>query len=70
MEMFKYLKNMVYGLAKAYGASNEKDNFRPERKTHKKRSGVTEFVAEVAEVVKKNPIKRMRKIAKEMGTSR
>ena len=30
---------MVYGLAKAYEASDNKENFMPERKTHKKRPG-------------------------------
>ena len=64
---------MVYDLAKAYEASDDKENFRPERKTHKKRSGAIrtpKFVADVVEIVKENPSKSMRKIAKEMGTSR
>ena len=73
IEWFKYSKTMVYDLAKAYEASDDKENFRPERKTHKKRSGAIrtpKFVADVVEIVKENPSKSMRKIAKEMGTSR
>ena len=73
IEWFKYPKTMVYNLAKAYEASGDRENFRPERKTHKKRSGTIrtpEFVADVVEIVKENPSKSIRKIAKEMGSSR
>ena len=73
IEWFEYPKTMVYDLAKAYEASDEKENFRPERKTYKKRSGAIrtpEFVADIVEIVKENPSKSIRKIAKEMGTSR
>lgn len=61
---------MVYDLAKAYIASDDKE---PEHKTHMKHPGTTrmpEFVTNISEVVKKNPSKRMKKIAKEMGTHR
>ena len=57
---------MVYDLAKAYEASDDKENFRPERKIHKKRSGAIrtpEFVVDVIEIVKENPSKSIRKIA-------
>ena len=70
-EWFKYPKTMVYDLAKVYEASNDKENFRPDRKTHKKRSGAirtSEFVADIVEIVKENSSKS--KIAKEVGTSR
>lgn len=52
---------MVYDLVKAHEASDDNDNFRPE---HKKRSGAIrtrEFVVDVAEVIKVNPSKSMRK---------
>ena len=63
---------MVYDLAEAYEASDDKENFRPKRKTHKERSGAIwtpEFAADV-EIVKGYPNKSIREIAKEMGTSR
>ena len=53
-----------------YEASDDKENFRPECKTHMKRSGAIrtpEFVTDV-EIVKENPSKSIWKIAKEMGT--
>ena len=71
IEWFKYPKVMVYDLPKAYEASDDKENFRSEYKTHKKCSGAIrtpEFVADVVKIVKENP--SIRKIAKEMGTSR
>ena len=64
---------MAYDYAKAYEASDDKENFRPKCKTHKKRYGAIrtpEFVANVIEIVKENPSKSTRKIAEEMGTSR
>ena len=73
IERFKYPKTMVFDLAKAYEASDDKENFRPEHKTHKKRSGAIrtpEFVADVVGIVKENPRKSIKKITKEMGTIR
>ena len=73
VEWFQYPKTMVYDLAKAYAASDEKDNFTPHHKAHKKRSDVirtSDFVEDVAEVVKEDPSKSMRKIAMEVGASR
>ena len=35
IEWFKYPKTMVYDLAKAYKAWDEKDHFTPDRKVHK-----------------------------------
>lgn len=64
---------MVYDLAKAYGALDDKDNFRPEPKTHKKLSGARmtpEFVTDLTKVVKEIPSKSMRKIGKDMRTIR
>ena len=72
-EWFKYPKTMVYDLAKAYEASDNKENLRPERKTHKKCSDAIrtpEFVANVVKIVVENFSKSIRKIAREMGTSR
>lgn len=48
---------MFYNLAKAFRTSNDKGNFSPERKTHKKPYGATKttyFDAEITEVVKKS----------------
>ncbi|CAE1325613.1 unnamed protein product [Acanthosepion pharaonis] len=70
IEWFKYPKTMFYDFAKAYGASDDKDNLRPECKTHKKQSGATRTPEFVADVVKENPRKSMRKIAKEMSINR
>ena len=63
---------MVYNLAKTYEASDNKGNFRQEYKTHNKYSGAIRtprFVVDV-EIIKENPSKSIRKIAKKMGTSR
>ena len=52
---------MVYDLAKAYEASDNKENFRPECKTHKKHSGAIrtpKFVADVVEIVNENSSKK------------
>ena len=67
------LKPWFTTLRRQYEASDNKENFRPECKTPKKRSGAIrtpEFVADVVEIVKENPSKSIRKITKEMGTSR
>ena len=64
---------MVYDLAKTYEASDNKVDFWPEYKVYKKYSGAIrtpEFVADVVKIIKENPSKSIRKIAKEIGTSR
>ena len=72
IEWFKCPKTIVYDLAKAYEASDDKENFRPECKTHKHSGAIRtpKFVVNVVKIVKENPSKSIRKIAKEMGTSR
>lgn len=60
---------MVYVLAKAYRTLDYKDNFGPERKNHKKRYGAKRTPMFVAQVVKENPGKCMRKVAKEINIS-
>ena len=60
---------MVYDLAKAYEASDDKENFRPERKKRSDAIRTPEFVADVVEIVKENPSKSIRKIAEKLGTS-
>ena len=62
IEWFKYPKTMVYNLAKACEASDDKENFSLECKTHMKHSGAirtSEFVADIVEIVKENPSKSM-----------
>lgn len=70
IEWFKYTKTMVYDFVKVYGASDGKDDFRLECKIHKKRSGTTRTPKFIVKVVKENPSKSMKKIAKEMCTRR
>lgn len=52
IEIVKYHKTIIYDIANVYGALDNKDNFSPECKTHKKRSITTRtpvFVAEHCE---------------------
>lgn len=55
---------MVYNLAKVYVYSDDKNNLKPERKTHKEQSGATstlKIITSVAEVIKENLSKNYQK---------